>query len=294
VKFLQALEHSSSLEKVSLGEQCVLVSSFLLPQILACQGAAVSVGGIYPLVYPPLGYRGQLAWLGDTAACLGTPAYTSLLAAAKEGPVELPTHVEVRHCSGRTIHLGPDLLTPTTAHLKRTPSLSLTTTPGKLVVIHKDLEKLEKVLQNWDLQVPLEGLEEEVQRMEEQVKKWEEEEPDVDRKGGEAKKEEKKKEEEDDSEEEVEEEEVAKETEEDRERQDQQQREEDRKKSKRVFIYFDSPDITEDELLRHMEQYGAVEKVFFLADHAVAIMSSSVLAGSLQGRDTTLLRTGIL
>ena len=254
----------------------------------------MSVGGIYPLLYPPLGYRGQLAWLGDTAACLGAPAYASLLAAAKEAPVELPTHVEVRHSSGRTIHLGPSLLTPTAAHLKRTPGLSLTTTPGKLVVTHKELENLQKVLENWDLEVPLEGLEEEVQRMEEQVRKWEEEEPDDDRKGGEAKKEEKKKEEEDDSEEEEGEEEVAKETEEDRERQDQQQREEDRQKSKRVYIYFDLPDITEAELLRHMEQYGAVDKVFFLADHAVAIMSSSVLAGSLQGRDTTLLRTGNL
>ena len=203
-------------------------------------------------------------------------------------------HVEVRHSSGRTIHLGPSLLTPTATHLKRTPGLSLTTTTGKLVVTHRELENLQKVLENGDLEVPLEGLEEEVERMEEQVRKWEEEEPGDDGKGGEAKKEQKKKEEEDDSEEEVEEEEVAKETEEDRERQDQQQREEDRQKSKRVYIYFDLPDITEAELLRHMEQYGAVDKVFFLADHAVAIMSSSVLAGSLQGRDTTLLRTGNL
>ena len=248
----------------------------------------MSAGGIYPLLYPPLGYRGQLAWLGDTAACLGAPAYTSLLAAAKEAPVELPTHVEVRHSSGRTIHLGPNLLTPTTAHLKRTPGLSLNTTPGKLVVTHKELEKLEKVLDNWDLEVPLEGLEEEVERMNEQVKKWEEEEPE------EEKKKVKKKEEEDDREEEEEAEEVAKETEEDREKQDQQHREEDKKKAKRVYIYFDSPDITEEELRCHMEQYGAVDNVFFLVDHAIAFMSSSVLAGSLQGRDTTLLRTGIL
>ena len=252
----------------------------------------MSLGGIYPLLYPPLGYRGQLAWLGDTAACLGAPAYASLLAAAKEAPVELPTHVEVRHSSGRTIHLGPSLLTPTAAHLKRTPGLSLTTTPGKLVVTHKELVKLDEVLKNWDLEVPLEGLEEELERMEEQVKKWEEEEPGDDGKGGGAKKQEKKKEEEDESEEE--EEEVTKETEADRESQDQQQREEDRKNAKRVYVYFDSPDITEEELRCHMEQYGAVENVFFLVDHAVAIMSSSVLAGSLQGRDTTLLRTGIL
>ena len=33
------------------------------------------------LLYRPLAYREKLAYLGDTTACLGAPAYTSFLAA---------------------------------------------------------------------------------------------------------------------------------------------------------------------------------------------------------------------
>ena len=55
VKVVMVQLDSLGQSEVSVEDQCILISSLLFPQILACQGAAVSVGGIYPLLYPTLG-----------------------------------------------------------------------------------------------------------------------------------------------------------------------------------------------------------------------------------------------
>ena len=125
------------------------------------------MAGIYPLIFPPAGYHGQLNWLGDTAACMGMEAYNVLLAASKEDKFELPTHVEVKHVTGNTVHLGPNLTTPTPSGIKRMPSLSVIIKVDKIVVRHEELVRQDKWNMEWELNIP----EEEPKKEEEENKK---------------------------------------------------------------------------------------------------------------------------
>ena len=77
------------------------------------------------MVFPPIGYKGQLYWLSESAVCLGKDAYSSLIAASKEGEVELPCHVEIRLNTDQILHLAPNLTQPSPSNLKRMPSLAI-------------------------------------------------------------------------------------------------------------------------------------------------------------------------
>ena len=62
---------------------------------MVCQGSRIAVPGIYPFIFTDRGYRGQLDWLGDTAAYkapVADQSYVTLLAVAKEGTITLPQH----------------------------------------------------------------------------------------------------------------------------------------------------------------------------------------------------------
>lgn len=107
----------------------------IILQILLCQGAGVACPGIYPLVTPSNGYRGQLAWMQSLAA-IGPSAFKLLLYAAKEGELCLPRFIEIKLVNGEAIQLGPDLLTPGSSQLSRHPSLSLTIREEEFEVAH--------------------------------------------------------------------------------------------------------------------------------------------------------------
>ena len=110
----------------------------------------MAIPGIWPLLFFEKGYRGQLGWLGDIAACTGDEAYNSLLHAAREGEVELPSSVTIRLLDGQVVHLGPHLTTPSSARLKNTPNLSLATCEGGCVVSHTEVKKEEKRRAAWE------------------------------------------------------------------------------------------------------------------------------------------------
>ena len=189
----------------------------------------------------------------DTAACGGAQAYATLLAAAKEGKLELPRDVEVWHQSGQAVHLGPHLTTPSTAHLKTTPDLTVTMEEHILVVNHKQVEK------------------DEIRRME-----WEADTPDVE-------------ETEDDPKEDEEKKNVKKDFEQEKESQEELQ--EAALKLRQVFVEHSCSDLTGQELRQHFEQFGEVEEVqLSSAPLAPAIVQfqSAVLAESLMGKSHTL------
>ena len=56
----------------------------------------MAIPGIWPLLFFEKGYRGQLGWLGDIAACTGDESYSSLLQAAREGEVTPMVAVAIR------------------------------------------------------------------------------------------------------------------------------------------------------------------------------------------------------
>ena len=118
--------------------------------MLICQATGVAVAGIYPLLFPPQGYAGQLRWLSDTAVCMGEEAYRCLVDAALEGNVELPTYLEVYLHTGQVVHLGPNLTVPSNrVHL---PGLIIdgglsveTQIENKIIVSYKLVEESDKV-----------------------------------------------------------------------------------------------------------------------------------------------------
>ena len=238
-----------------------------LPQMLACQGAGLSIPGVWPLLFFEKGYRGQLGWLGDIAACTGDESYSSLLEAAREGEVELPSHVTIRLLDGQVVHLGPHLTTPTTSRLKRTPNLSLATYEDGCVVSHTEEKKEEKRRAAWEEVEELgrisgwEQEEEEEQKQkdqdeeqgegqEESCASWQEEEREEKKKAG------------------------VEEDEEDPEEEDrlkaeagdnpEERRLKEQEKRRKLYVSFDDKTVTKDELEKHFVVFGEVKDVFIL------------------------------
>ena len=233
----------------------------------------MAVPGVYPFLFTKAGYKGQLAWLQDTAACGGVKAFSILLSAAREGEVQLPLNVEIRHKSGQSVHLGPALTTPSTRDLKRSPALSLEVVAGRLVTKHGEVERQEGKEAAWELQVP------EPPEVEEgQKEKQEDQKP-------------KKKEEDGEEVEEkacnpVEEGPTKDSLEEMR-----KQEEQEAVRRKKIFVHCDNPSsVTLEQLKLHFQQYDTVENIFMFLDHAVVTMKSAVVAQSLAGRTATLQR----
>ena len=109
-----------------------------------CQGAGVAAPGIYPIVFTDRGYRGQLDWLGDTAAYkapIADQSYVTLLAVAKEGDITLPQHIMVELTSGQQVYLGPKLTTPKPGPLAKRTTLAMTVTCAGAVVRHLATEE---------------------------------------------------------------------------------------------------------------------------------------------------------
>ena len=129
----------------------------------------MAVPGIWPLLFPPLGYNGQLSWLEDTAACMSKRAYTALLAASKEGRVELPKYLTIKLVTGHTVYLGPNLTIPTTANLKRTPNIQLLQYKYTCVATHKQVKKEEERARQWDDELPIDESDNIIQRVEEDI-----------------------------------------------------------------------------------------------------------------------------
>ena len=118
--------------------------------MLLCQGAGVAVAGLYPLLFPSNGYRGQLRWLGECAAAIGPEAYSLLLASTKEGQIVLPKYLTLRLSNGQMLHIGPNLTVPGSERLARMPSVSVSQTGSHSVINHsqapcvRDLEMTEE------------------------------------------------------------------------------------------------------------------------------------------------------
>ena len=247
--------------------------------MLACQGARVAVPHLYPFFYPHHGYRGQLAWLEDTAVNGGQQAYCDLLAAGREGVVELPRYYSIRLPSGQMVHLGPRLTTPTAAGLKKRPSLLITSTDHFLIITHKDHEKDQKKDDEWELEIPdLEEKEEEVKQKEEG-----DEDPNDDDK-------------EKEKEEEMEKPDPLKEEASDEDKEQYRRfREDDARERRKLFVSLDKSDVSEEDLRRHFEQFGEVLDIFLVPpfnNFAVVTFFSPVLAQSMVGRNHTLQRPG--
>ena len=114
------------------------------------------MAGIYPLIFLPVGYQGQLNWLGDTAVCMGTEAYNVLRAAAQENMFELPTHVEVKHATGTTVHFGPNLTTPNPSKIKQMSSISISINKEEIIVSREEFLNQNEQDIEWELNIPKE------------------------------------------------------------------------------------------------------------------------------------------
>ena len=95
-------------------------------QVLICQSTGVAVVGVYPILFPPNGYHGQLGWMANSCSLLGPQSYTALLNASQEGPLKLPRHIALKTSSGATINIGAALTTPSSKKLSaKLPLLSV-------------------------------------------------------------------------------------------------------------------------------------------------------------------------
>ena len=209
-----------------------------------------------------------MGWLGDIAACTGDESYSSLLQAAREGEVELPSFLTIRLLDGQVIHLGPHLTTPTSARLKKTPNLSLATYEGGCMVSHTEVKKEEKRRAAWEEVEELgkipgwvqeEEEEQEEQQQEEQqdggqeesCTSWQEEEREEKEKAD------------------LEEEEVEDPEEKDRLKAEggddpEEQRLKEKDKRRKLFISFDDKTVTKEELESHFAAFGEVKDVYIL------------------------------
>ena len=111
-----------------------------MSQILVCQGAQVAVAGLYPLIFPTNGYRGQLRWIGESAGVVGPNAYSLLLASSREGPLVLPKYVTVLLSDGQRVHIGDNLTLPSSERLSRMPNLSVKAAETNIFISHPDAE----------------------------------------------------------------------------------------------------------------------------------------------------------
>ena len=114
---------------------CRIFSNIYI-QVLTCQGAGVAVPGLYPLLFPPNGYHGQLRWLANTSACIGPESYSILLSASKEGKVVLPKHIVLKTSSGKTINIGEKLTSPNSKKVDRMPLLFVHSSESSYEVTH--------------------------------------------------------------------------------------------------------------------------------------------------------------
>ena len=78
-KFVMGIQFCSPMQQV-FGTYAELHILHSYPQSLVCQGAGVAVPGVWPLLFPRPGYKGQLNWLADVAVCMGKDADSALLA----------------------------------------------------------------------------------------------------------------------------------------------------------------------------------------------------------------------
>ena len=268
-----------------------MFGNFTPTQILACQAARVAVTGVYPFFFPKAGYKGQLAWLRDTAACGGEDAFSILLSAAREGEVQLPRHVDIRHASGQSVHLGPALTIPRPRDLKRSPALSLEVVAGRLVTSHREVERQEKREAVWELQVPEPPEVEEGKVEDGEVENGEVEDGEVEEGEGDEKQNLKKKKKEEDMEEtqgEPMEEGPAEVNHEEVERQQEQE------VARRKKIFVDCNDlgsVTLEQLRAHFEQFDKVDDIYMFGDHTVVTLKSAFIAQALAGRNITLQRS---
>ena len=111
--------------------------SYRYTQVLICQATGVAVVGMYPILFPPNGYHGQLDWMANSCALLGPESYTALLNASKEGPLKLPRSIVLKTTSGATINIGAALTTPSSKKLSaKLPLLSVRVGEEYTEVIH--------------------------------------------------------------------------------------------------------------------------------------------------------------
>ena len=111
-----------------------------MSQVLVCQGAQLAVAGLYPLIFPPNGYRGQLRWIGEAAAVLGPDAYSLLLASSREGPLVLPKYVTVLLSDGHRVNIGDNLTLPSSERLARMPNVSVRAADTNIFISHPGAE----------------------------------------------------------------------------------------------------------------------------------------------------------
>ena len=98
------------------------------------------MAGLYPLIFPPNGYRGQLRWIGESAAVVGPDAYSLLLASSREGPVVLPKYVTVLLSDGHRVNIGDNLTLPSSERLARMPNVSVRAAETNISISHPDAE----------------------------------------------------------------------------------------------------------------------------------------------------------
>ena len=224
------------------------------------------MAGIYPLIFLPVGYQGQLNWLGDTAVCMGTEAYNVLRAAAHEGKFELPTHVEVKHATGTTVHFGPNLTTPTPSKIKQMSSISITINEEKIIVSREELVNPNEKDKEWELNIP-----ENEQKKEEEKKKNENYEQEMDK------------------------EYHFPEFQEDRDLEYKKIQSELFKSAKKLFVSYEESTISKDDLGTHFQQFSKIEDIYITSpfkNFAVVTFSNPVIAQALHGRQHTLQHQG--
>ena len=206
----------------------------------------------------------------DTAACDGEEAYTALLAAAKEGEVELSRHVEVWHQSGQSVHLGPHLTTPSTSHLKNTPDLTVTVEEERMVARHRKMEKDDAKRLVWEAEVP-------------DVQESEDDDNDDVKDDGE------------DGKDEVKEVKLGKNrTPDSVEEELQRQRADFAVQQKQIFVDYNCSAVTKEELQQHFQQFGKVEEVLLSCaplTPTTVTFQSAVVAQSLVEKTHTLQHT---
>ena len=216
------------------------------------------------MVFTQLGYKGQLAWLSDLAVSLGKEAYSSLLAAAKEGELEVPLYTTIKLLDGEIIHLGPTLTTPTANHLKRTPDILVSTLEDKLVITHRDNER-----EGEDGEEE-EGDNEEAVDVKENNNKEEEEEA-----------EDQAEDTDEDEDEEERKEEIKKAKKPWKDEDVVKQRQQEKRKRQQVHVSYSAESVTTEELRVHFSQYGEVKEVFIVPPHmnyAVITFKSDVVS----------------
>ena len=216
--------------------------------------------------------------------------------------MQLPRHVDIRTSSGQSVHLGPSLTTPGTAHLKRTPALTVLVQEEMLMTRHQDVERQERKEEAWELKVPGPPGESEPPEGKKEGEDTEQEEDEKKEEGDKEKEEEDKEKNHEQGDDKVKKKE---ETCEDKDEEDdgveegpskqsdeelKVQREVEGVRRRKLFVSYSGSAVTLDQLQAHFEQYGKVEDVSMLEEEAVVTFTSAVLPHSLAGATHSLQR----